>query len=86
MKNTKIAASLLAVAMLAGVFAGCSKTSDITAEKFVKACGMLGLEEYEDYLDSMPGLSDAEDGVGISASYKNRKTACRNKRDDIRYV
>ena len=37
MKNTKIAASLLAVAMLAGVFAGCSKTSDITADKFVKA-------------------------------------------------
>lgn len=67
MKNTKIAASLLAVAMLAGVFAGCSKTSDITAEKFVKACGMLGLEEYEDYLDSMPGLSDAEDGCYMVA-------------------
>lgn len=67
MKNTKIAASLLAVAMLAGVFAGCSKTSDITAEKFVKACGKLGLEEYEDYLDSMPGLSDAEDGCYMVA-------------------
>ena len=67
MKNTKIAASLLAVAMLAGVFAGCSKTSDITADKFVKACGKLGLEEYEDYLDSMPGLSDAEDGCYMVA-------------------
>ena len=67
MKNTKIAASLLAVAMLAGVFAGCSKTSDITADKFVKACGKLDLEEYEDYLDSMPGLSDAEDGCYMVA-------------------
>ena len=71
MKNTKIAASLLAVTMLLGLFAGCSKTSNISADRFVKACEKLDLKEYEDYLEKAPELSDAEDGYYMVADDKD---------------
>ena len=44
MKRIKVIACVLAATMLAGVFAGCSKTTKITTEKFVKACEKLKLE------------------------------------------
>jgi hypothetical protein len=60
MKKIKALACVLAAAMLAGIFAGCSKTTKITADKFAKACEKLKLEEV-DYDDG--GLGDElEDG------------------------
>ena len=47
MKKTKVLACVLTVAMAAGLFAGCSKTTTITTEKFTKACEKLKLEEFD---------------------------------------
>ena len=62
MNKTKIVASLLSVAMLAGIFAGCSKTTKITTDDFAKGCEKLGLDEFDlDDVDE-PSLGDLEDG------------------------
>ena len=62
MKRIKVLACVLSVAMLAGIFAGCSKTTKITTEKFVKACEKLGLEEFEIDGHDSPDIDDLEDG------------------------
>ena len=60
MKKIKVMACILAVTMLAGIFAGCSKTTKLTTKNFVKACEKLKLEEV-DFDDG--GLGDElEDG------------------------
>ena len=61
MKKVKVLASVVSVAMIAGLFAGCSKTTTIGADKFIKACEKLKLEE-ADYDDSIDDV-DYEDGV-----------------------
>ena len=65
MNKTKITALLLSVVMLAGIISGCSKSFNVTADKFVKACEKLGLEEYVDTQMQYPNLSDAENGFYI---------------------
>ena len=47
MKKIKAMACVLALAMVAGVLAGCSKTTTISTGNFTKACEKLGLEEFE---------------------------------------
>lgn len=61
MKRIKVIACVIAVSMLAGVFAGCSKTTKITTDTFIKACEKLKLEEFDigDHFD----YDDIEDGV-----------------------
>ena len=61
MKKIKAMACVLTVAMLAGIFAGCSKTTKITTDKFAKACEKLKLEEV-DWNDSGVG-DEIEDGL-----------------------
>ncbi len=61
MKKVKAIACILSVAMLAGIFAGCSKTTKITTDKFAKACEKLKLEEIDLY-DGAPDEDDFEDG------------------------
>ena len=63
MKRIKVIACVLAATMLAGVFAGCSKTTKITTEKFVKACEKLKLEEFELDSGDSPDQDDLEDGI-----------------------
>ena len=46
MKN-KVIACVLAVTMLAGIFAGCSKTTKVTQKSFINACKKLKLEEID---------------------------------------
>lgn len=62
MKKVKAIVCVLALAMTASVFAGCSKTTKISTEKFAKACEKLKLEEYELDGDS-PKMDDLEDGI-----------------------
>ncbi|MBR3279100.1 MAG: hypothetical protein IKG01_09440 [Lachnospiraceae bacterium] len=62
MKKIKAMACVLAVAMLAGIFAGCSKTTKLTTDKFAKACEKLKLENFDLY-DGAPDEDDYEDGV-----------------------
>jgi len=64
MKKVKVIACVLSAAMLAGVFAGCSKTTKISTEKFAKACEKLKLEEI-DFYEKGRSLDedDYEDGV-----------------------
>ena len=61
MKRIKVIACVLAASLLAGVFAGCSKTTKITTENFIKACEKLKLDEIDigDDFDN----DDIEDGV-----------------------
>lgn len=61
MKKVKAIACVLMLTMLAGVFAGCSKTTKISTESFAKACEKLKLEEF-DPDDDQPDYDDAEDG------------------------
>ena len=63
MKRIKVIACVLAATMLAGVFAGCSKTTKITTEKFVKACEKLDLEEFDLDGSGSPDQDDLEDGI-----------------------
>ena len=58
MNRSKIAASVLAVSMLAGVFTGCAKTTKITTDQFEKACGKLKLEEVD--VDDSDAFDDEE--------------------------
>ena len=68
MRRTRIISVLLAVAMLAGLFTGCSgKTSVIDTERFVKACEKMGLDDYELGGKDSPELGDLEDGFYIYA-------------------
>ena len=62
MKKVKAMALVLAVAMISGVLAGCSKTTTIGTDKFTKACEKLKLEEFELDGDS-PDMDDLEDGI-----------------------
>lgn len=61
MKKVKVIACILSAAMLAGIFAGCSKTTKITTDKFAKACERLKLTEVDLY-DGSPDEDDFEDG------------------------
>lgn len=63
MKRIKVIACVLAATMLAGVFAGCSKTTKITTDKFVKACEKLKLEEFELDSSDSPDQDDLEGGI-----------------------
>ena len=67
MKKIKAIACVLTVAMLAGIFAGCSKTTKISTEKFAKACEKLKLEEYDIDDDDSPDEDDFEDGLYVIA-------------------
>ena len=62
MKRIKAIACVISVAMLAGIFAGCSKTTKITTEKFQSVCEKLDLEEFEPDGDG-PEMDDLEDGI-----------------------
>ena len=62
MKKIKVMACLVAVAIISVLFAGCSKTTTITSEKFVKVCEKLKFEEFE-LEDDGPELDDVEDGI-----------------------
>ena len=62
MKKVKAMALVLAVAMIAGVFAACSKTTMIGTDKFTSICEKLKLEEFELDGDS-PDMDDLEDGI-----------------------
>ena len=59
MKKVKAMALVLAVAMISGVLAGCSKTTTIGTDKFTKVCEKLKLEEFELDGDS-PDMDDLE--------------------------
>ena len=48
--------------MLAGIFAGCSKTTKITTEKFDAACDKLGFDQYDPDDDDAPDMDALEDG------------------------
>ena len=62
MKKVKAMALVLAVAMIAGVFAACSKTTTIGTDKFTKVCEKLKLEDFDLDGDS-PDIDDLEDGI-----------------------
>ena len=66
MKKVKAFACVLAVAMIAGMFAGCSKTSKISTDSFAKACSKLKLEEFEVDGDA-PDADDYEGGIYVVA-------------------
>lgn len=63
MKKIKVLACVLIAAMVAGLFAGCSKTTTITTEKFAKACEKLKLEEFDLEDSASPDYDDLEDGL-----------------------
>lgn len=59
--NKKIVSVLLTVVMLLGVLTGCSKTTGMTKDKFVKACEKLKLTELD--IDEMDEIEEnVEDG------------------------
>ena len=64
MKTKKAIAALLALTMLAGLISGCSRTTKISTDRFVKACERLKLEEFE-FDDDAPEADDIEDGVYV---------------------
>ena len=66
MKRIKAIAIVLAVSMLAGLFAGCGKTTKTTTDKFVKACSKMKLEELEAEEPEIEP-SNYEDGFYVSA-------------------
>lgn len=66
MKKVKVIACVLSAAMLAGVFAGCSKTTKISTEKFAKACEKLKLEEI-DFDDRGRSLDEDDYEQGVYA-------------------
>ena len=69
MKKLKAGAALMAVAMIAGIFSGCTKTANITTEKFAQICDKMGLEEY-DFEGEMPKPKDVEKGYYLIADEK----------------
>ena len=60
MKRIKVLACVISVAMLGGLFAGCSKATTIDAEKFAKACEKLKLDETD--VDASLDMDDYEEG------------------------
>lgn len=66
MKRIKAIAIVLAVSMLAGLFAGCGKTTKTTTDKFVKACSKMKLEEI-DAEEPEIEPSNYEDGFYVTA-------------------
>ena len=64
MKRIKAIACVISVAMLAGIFAGCSKTTKISTDKFQSVCEKLDLEEFE-VDDDAPDMDDLEDGIFV---------------------
>ena len=70
MNKVKAAAFLMAVVMFAGAFSGCSKTSKIQTDRFLKACEKMGLEEY-DPDDGSPEPDELEDGIYFDADEDN---------------
>lgn len=66
MKKVKLIASVLAVSVLAGIFAGCGKTTKTTTDKFVSACSKMKLEELD---CEDPGIEpeSIEDGFYVTA-------------------
>lgn len=66
MKRIKAIAIVLAVSMLAGLFAGCGKTTKTTTDKFVKACSKMKLEEL-DAEEPEIEPSNYEDGFYVTA-------------------
>ena len=59
--NKKIVSALLAVVMIVGILTGCSKTTAMNKDKFVKSCEKLKLTELEiDELDKIE--ENVEDG------------------------
>ena len=68
MNRQKIAASVLAVSMLAGIFTGCTKTTKITIDQFEKACEKLKLEEVDFHETSIYDDEDVfEEGFYVIA-------------------
>lgn len=63
MKKVKAMACVLAVAMIAGVLAGCSKTTTISTGNFEKACERLKYEEFDLEDSDAPDYDDLEDGI-----------------------
>ena len=63
MKRIKAVACVVSVAMLAGLFAGCSKTTKMTAERFASVCEKLDFEEFDIDDDDAPDTDDLEDGI-----------------------
>ena len=59
MKTKKAIAALLALTMLAGLISGCSRTTKISTDRFVKACERLKLEEFE-FDDDAPEADDID--------------------------
>ena len=69
MKKIKAGAALMAVAMTLGLFSGCTKTSNVTTEKFARICENMGLKEF-DFEDEMPKPKDVEKGYYLIADEK----------------
>ena len=82
MKKIKAIACILAVAMLAGIFAGCSKTTKISTDKFAKACERLKLTKF-DVDDDSPDEDDYEDGIYIIADADDLEDASTSMEDTV---
>lgn len=66
MKRIKAGAALMAVTMIAGIFSGCTKTANVTTEKFAQICDKMGLTEF-DFEDEMPSGKQVEKGYYLVA-------------------
>ena len=64
MNMRKTTAFLLVLVMLAGIISGCSKTTKISTDKFIKTCEKLKFKEFE-FDDDAPEADDIEDGWKI---------------------
>ena len=53
----------------AGLLSGCTKTSNVTTEKFARICENMGLKEF-DFEDEMPKPKDVEKGYYLIADEK----------------
>ena len=69
MKKIKAGAALMAVAMIAGIFSGCAKTTSVNTERFARICENMGLKEF-DFEDEMPKPKDVEKGYYLIADEK----------------
>jgi len=70
MNKVKAAASIMAIVMFAGILSGCSKTTKIPTDRFIKACEKMGLEEF-DPDDGSPEPDELEDGIYFDADEDN---------------
>ena len=64
MNMRKTTAFLLVLVMLAGIISGCSKTTKISTDKFIKTCEKLKFKEFE-FDDDAPEADDIEDGAYV---------------------